>query len=59
MNRKALRVFVAIVTAVMLSALIQLLIGSRELNQWVVAVLTIAVPVMLGGFVAKLVAGGE
>lgn len=56
MNRKAVRVVVAVVTAVIASALMQQLISPMELNQWIVAVFTIAVPVFTGSFVAGLVA---
>lgn len=55
MNRKTGRVIVAVVTAVVASALMQQLIGPAELNQWIVAILTIAVPVWIGGYVARLV----
>ncbi len=58
MNRKAVRVVVAVITAVIVSALIQRAISPMELNQWIVAVLTIAVPVWIGGLVAGLVAKG-
>lgn len=59
MNPKAVRVVVAVVTAVIASALMQNLISSMNLNQWVVAILTIAVPVIFGGFVAGFVTKGE
>lgn len=58
MNPKAVKVIVAVVTAVVASALMQNLIGAMELNQWVVAILTIAAPVLIGGFVAGFVTKG-
>lgn len=57
MNRKAVRVIVAVITAVVVSVLMQNLISPLELNKWAVAILTIAVPVLAGGFVAGFVAG--